>query len=160
MVAEKGIDMDNITTLWGVMLIVFGIITSVIDIKTKKVPNSLVLVMFIAWLLTMTPMLFINTQEATTKIFDSGLGFLLGGGLLLLVYVISRKGLGGGDVKFMAAAGLYLGFYSVIPAMFFGSVLAALTVLTLLLLKKMKRKDTIPLTPFLSIGMIVAVLLR
>ena len=141
-------------------MIVFAIITSVIDIKTKKVPNSLIITMFIAWLLTMTPMLFINTREATATLFDSGLGFLLGGGLFILVYLISRKGLGGGDVKFMAAAGLYLGFYGVIPAMFLGSILAALTVLVLLLLKRIKRKDTIPLTPFLSIGMIVAVLLR
>ena len=152
--------MDNITTLWSIMLIIFAIITSVIDIKTKKVPNSLILVMFTAWLITMTPMLFINTQDATTKIFDSCLGLALGGGLFLLVYLISRKGLGGGDVKFMAAAGLYLGFYSVVPAMFLGSALAALTVLILLLLKRIKRKDTIPLIPFLSVGMIVALLLR
>ena len=152
--------MDNIIILWSIMLIIFAIITSVIDIKTKKVPNSLILVMFIAWILTMMPMLIVNTNEAATKIYDSFLGFALGGGLFLLVYFISRKGLGGGDVKFMAAAGLYLGFYSVIPAMFIGSILSALAALILLLLKKIKRKDTIPLTPFLSIGMVVAVLLR
>ena len=153
-------DMDSITTLWSFMLIIFAIITSIIDIKTKKVPNSLILVMFITWLLTIIPMLIVNTYEATTKLYDSGLGLLSGGGLFLLVYLISRKGLGGGDVKFMAAAGLYLGLYGVIPAMFLGSILAAMFVLILLLLKKIKRKDTIPLTPFLSIGMVIAVLLR
>ena len=152
--------MANITILWSIMLIFFGIMASIIDIKTKKVPNSLILIMFTAWFITMIPMLFINSQEATFVFFDSCLGLMLGGGLFLLVYIISSRGLGGGDVKFMAAAGLYLGLYGVIPAMFLGSALAALTVLILLLFKKIKRKDTIPLIPFLSVGMIAAVLLR
>jgi prepilin signal peptidase PulO-like enzyme (type II secretory pathway) len=67
--------------------------------------------------------------------------------------------LGGGDVKFMSVAGLYLGFSGTIPVILFGTVIAALTGLVLILLKKINRKDSIPLAPFLFIGIIITVFL-
>ena len=74
--------------------------------------------------------------------------------LFLAVYLVSRKGLGGGDVKFMAASGLYLGV-DVLPAMFYGSVLSAAAGLGLLLAKKIGRRDAIPLAPFLFAGILI-----
>ena len=59
--------------------------------------------------------------------------------------------LGGGDVKFVAAAGLFLGFARIIPATLYGTILAALTGLALIALKKIGRKDKMPLAPFLYI---------
>ena len=149
--------MDGFILLWCTLLLVFGYITAVRDIKTKKIPNSLVLAMLAAWLVTMLPMVFLETHASVTLLVDSALGFALGGGLFLLVYIISRKGLGGGDVKFMAVAGLYLGFYGVIPAMLYGTVLASLTGIVLLLSKKIGRKDTMPLAPFLFAGILITI---
>jgi prepilin signal peptidase PulO-like enzyme (type II secretory pathway) len=60
----------------------------------------------------------------------------------------------------MAGAGLYLGFSGIIPSMLYGTVLAALTGLALMLLRKIGRKDTIPLAPFLYVGMLITVLLQ
>ena len=142
------------------ILIILGYIAAICDIKTKHVPNVLVLTMFIAWVIAIIPKLFLDTDAALTFIVDSAIGFAVGGGLFLLVYLISRKGLGGGDVKFMAGVGLYLGFGKVIPAMLYGTVLAALTGLTLILMKKIGRKDKIPLAPFLYIGILITVLLH
>lgn len=142
------------------LIIVFGYIASVMDIKTKRIPNELILAMLAAWVFTMTPKLFIDTEAGVSLLKDSALGFLIGGGLFMVVYLVSRKGLGGGDVKFMAAAGLYLGFGGTIPAMLFGTILAALTGLALILMKKIGRKDTIPLAPFLYIGMLITVFLQ
>ena len=139
------------------MIVVFGYIASVLDMKTKRIPNELVLAMFAAWVLAMTPKLFLDTGTAVTLFADSALGLALGGGMFLLVYLISRKGLGGGDVKFMAAAGLYLGFNGAIPAMLYGTILAALTGIILIATKKIGRKDMIPLAPFLYIGILIVV---
>lgn len=149
--------MNTIILLWSVMLIVFGGITSVLDIRTKRIPNKLVLSMLAAWVITIVPVLFLDTSRAVLLIRDSMLGFAFGGGLFLLVYIISRKGLGGGDVKFMAVAGLYLGFHGVIPTIFCGSILAAITALVLIVLKKLNRKDTMPLAPFLYVGMLITI---
>lgn len=147
------------TLIRTAMLIILSYIAMVIDIKTKQIPNVLIIIMITGWLLLITPMLFIDTEHGIKFLVDSIYGLLLGGGLFLLVYLLSRKGLGGGDVKFMSAAGLYLGFSGTIPAILFGTIIAALTGLVLILLKKINRKDSIPLAPFLFIGIIITVFL-
>jgi prepilin signal peptidase PulO-like enzyme (type II secretory pathway) len=141
------------------MLIVLSYTAMVIDINTKRIPNALILAMIAGWLLLITTMVFIDIEIGAGVFIDSIYGLLLGGGLFLLVYLLSRKGLGGGDVKFMSAAGLYLGFSGTIPAILFGTIIAALTGLVLILLKKINRKDSIPLAPFLFIGIIITVFL-
>ena len=139
------------------LLIIFGYIAMIIDINTKRIPNELILTMLAGWLLIIVPILFFDTENGIRVLIDSIYGLLLGGGLFLLVYLLSRKGLGGGDVKFMSAAGLYLGFSATIPAILFGTTIAALTGLVLILLKKITRKDSIPLAPFLFIGIVITV---
>ena len=150
---------DSFITLRSELLIVFGYITSVLDMKFKKIPNGLILLMLASWALIMIPRLFYETDKSITLLLDSAIGFAVGGGMFLLVYLISRKGLGGGDVKFMAAAGLYLGLGGVLPAMLCGTVIAAITGFVLILLKKIGRKDPIPLAPFLYIGILLTVFL-
>jgi len=139
------------------LLIILSYAAMVFDINTKRIPNALVLAMIAGWLLLVIPMIFIDMENGLNILTDSIYGLLVGGGLFLLVYLISRRGLGGGDVKFMAAAGLYLGFSETIPAILYGTVLAALTGLVLIILKKIGRKDTMPLAPFLFAGIIITV---
>jgi len=139
-----------------VLVMVFGYLALVFDIKTKRIPNKLILAMLSAWVLTIAASLFIISFEMALQfLFDSLLGFVIGGGLFLLVYLISKKGLGGGDVKFMAVAGLYLGFADTIAVMLYGTVIAAVLGIALILAKKIKRKDSFPLAPFLFIGIMI-----
>ena len=153
----RGGQLDPFTMLRYEALVMFGYTATISDVKIKKIPNNLILAMLAAWVLIMTPKLFIDTDAAITLLSDSIIGFLIGGGMFLFVYLISRKGLGGGDVKFMAAAGLYLAARGVLSAMFCGTVLAAIAAIALILLKKIGRKDTIPLAPFLYAGFLVTV---
>ena len=139
------------------LLAILGYFATVIDIKSKKIPNSLVLVMITGWIIVTIPQLFLNIETTLIFLRNSLFGFGIGGGLPLLIYLISRRGIGGGDVKFMAAAGLYLGIYGVLPAMLYGSILAGLTGITLIIIKKIGRKDSIPLAPFLFAGILITV---
>ena len=148
---------DAFTLLRGGLLIILGYAASVIDVKEKRIPNSLVLSILAGWVLTIVPQLFYDVEPTLALILDSLLGSAICGALLLLVYFVSRKGLGGGDVKFMAAAGLYLGFQGVLPAMLVGSILAGLTGGVLILFRKIGRKDSIPLAPFLYAGILVTI---
>ena len=150
-------DTDMFILLWFELAAVFGYAASVCDLKSKKIPNSLIIAMILAWILTMAPQFFVNTESAVLLLKEAGLGFLTGGGVFLFVYIISRRGLGGGDVKFMAAAGLYTGFFGILSAMLYGSVLAALTGFSLLLFKKIGKKDSIPLAPFLYAGILITI---
>jgi len=151
------VELSAFSLLRTAFIISFGYVAMVYDINTKRIPNMLVSLMVLGWVMLIVPMLFIETQSAVKLIAESLLGLLIGGGLFLLVYIISRRGLGGGDVKFMAAAGLYLGLGETIPAILYGTVLAAITGLILLILKKIGSKDTMPLAPFLFIGIMITV---
>ena len=128
------------------LLVLFGYAAALTDIRSKRVPNKLVLSMAGVWILTIVPQLFFQTEKAIA--------------LMLVVYLISRKGLGGGDVKLMAASGLYLGFNGVLPAMLYGSVLASVFAIILIAAKKIGRKDAIPLVPFLYVGMLLTVFVQ
>jgi len=141
-------------------LLVFGYIAAINDLQTKEIPNRLILSMLAVWLVMMSVQMLWDITYAIDVLVDSIIGFLIAGGMFLLVYIISRKGLGGGDVKFMAAAGLYLGYSAAIGAILYGTILAAVVGGSLLLLKKIKRKDTMPLAPFLFIGMVITTFLQ
>ncbi|MCI9349240.1 MAG: prepilin peptidase [Oscillibacter sp.] len=126
------------------------------DFREKRIPNQLVAVMLGVWVLILVPQIFYRTEYAMWLLMNGGIGFLLAGTVFLIVYLVSRKGLGGGDVKFMAASGLYLGV-DVLPAMLYGSVLSAIAGIVLLLAKKIGRRDVIPLAPFLYAGMLIVI---
>ncbi|MCL2078795.1 MAG: A24 family peptidase [Oscillospiraceae bacterium] len=145
--------------MYSLSIIVFAGIAAVTDIRTKRISNKLILLMFASWLALIAFDFLSNSAAATLKVADSALGALVGGGIFLAVYFISKKGLGGGDVKFMAAAGLYLGLAGTMPAILYGSILAALVGFGLVALKKISRKDTLPLAPFLLAGIVITVLL-
>lgn len=152
--------MDGFILLHCLLLMMLGYIATVFDIRSKRIPNDLILTMLGGWVITMGAKLLLDTDVAITLLKDAGLGFLMGGGLFLLVYIISRKGLGGGDVKFMAVTGLYTGVTGVLSVMLYGTALASITGLTLILAKKMGRKDTMPLVPFLYFGILIVIFSR
>ena len=85
------------------------------------------------------------------NLYSYVLGGVFAGGLLLLVYLVTgRRGIGGGDIKLMAASGLFLGSSWVLYALFFGCVLAVAVELP----RKVfgKRNSTFAFGPYLALG--------
>lgn len=144
--------------LWDAMTC-FGYAAAYSDYRKHIVPNRLVLAMLCVWALIVVPQLLLRTDKVLGMMLSGLFGFALSGVLLLLVYYVSRKGLGGGDIKFMAVAGLYLGARGVMSALLYGSVLAALFSLILITLKKINMKGSIPLIPFLYLGILMTIIL-
>ena len=151
---------DAVRMLIREVALIFGYVASVMDVKERRVPNKLVLAILGAWIAIMLPQLFYRTDEAIVMILDASLGAISAGVLFLLVYFVSRKGLGGGDVKLMTVMGLYFGLSNIMTVMLIGSVAAALAGLILISMKKIGLKDSIPLVPFLYVGMVVTVFFR
>jgi len=85
----------------------------------------------------------------------------IGGGiglfLFLLIVIISRGGMGWGDVKMAALIGIVTG-YLVFVALFLAVIIGGLVAGILLLLKLRKRKEGIPFAPFLSLGTMLTLL--
>lgn len=84
-------------------------------------------------------------------------GLLLGGGLLFLLAVVYRGGMGGGDIKLTAVLGLFLGPL-VLFNLFVGVLLGSATGLYLIAVRGANRKDMVPFGPFLVIGAYVTLL--
>jgi len=79
--------------------------------------------------------------------------------LFLLMYYISKRTLGGGDVKLSFVLGLSLTIADIFNAVFYGLVICALFSAVGLITKKLDRKALMPLGPFLFIGTLIAYML-
>lgn len=94
--------------------------------------------------------------------FDTVVGFVAGGGSFLLlaeVYLRTRgvQGMGGGDIKYIAAAGAFLGWQQVLVVIFGGSLLGALFGALGMSVKKIKFLTRIPFGPFLVLATLISI---
>lgn len=85
-------------------------------------------------------------------------GLAAGGGFLLLVAVLSRGAMGGGDIKLFGVVGLFLGFEKTVLAMLLTFLIGGLVSLFLLATGIKGRKDYIPFGPFISAGSLLSLL--
>lgn len=123
------------------------IVIAFIDLDHRLIPNILTLPMI------MIGLVFRLWQG---EIVAGILGGLIGGGILLLVALFYPKGMGMGDVKFLAMAGVFLGWERALFVLFSGSFLGILVIAPLMLLKKIDRKTAFPFGPFLVVGTLIA----
>ncbi|MEW6067414.1 MAG: prepilin peptidase [Nitrospirota bacterium] len=83
---------------------------------------------------------------------SSIIGCLTGGGLFLAIAMLSRGGMGGGDIKMMAMVGSLMGWKAVISTTFIGSLAGSIVGIFLMAFKGKGRKTKIPFGPFLALG--------
>lgn len=143
-------DISQIGILYGVLLLIGIIILSDIDIRTKEIPNP-VLLYFLG-------MAILRMVFDFRGVINHVAGFLIMGGLLLAIAVLTGGKLGGGDIKLMALAGLCLGLRDVFLALAIGSMVGSVVGLSLIMSKVIKKEDAIPFGPFLGIGIYLAYL--
>lgn len=87
---------------------------------------------------------------------NSLIGLFLGGGLFYLVAVLSRGGMGGGDIKLIAMIGAFLGWQSVLLTIFLGALAGSVVGISLMIFKGKGRKYPVPFGPFLALGAVAA----
>ena len=129
----------------GLFLFSLSLVITLIDFEHFLIPNSLVALLFFCGLLYHP----IWGELSLTKQL---LGMVVGFGLPFFLALISRGGMGGGDIKLCAAMGIWLGYPAIVQAMFIGALLASVTGIALIITKIKKRKDPIPFGPFLMLG--------
>jgi len=86
-------------------------------------------------------------------------GAMLGGGIALLLhygyrYLRKKEGLGFGDVKFFAVAGVWLGLNPIVPFLFFSGLLG---VITGLIWKILKKGPIFPFGPSLALALYLCI---
>jgi leader peptidase (prepilin peptidase)/N-methyltransferase len=144
-------------TLTALFLSVFFsilIVISMIDLQHQIIPDGLVITLFILGALNASYRIFLLHDHWYPYV----IGIFAASVPLLILGLIYPDGLGGGDVKFMAAAGLFVGWKTILLGLFLGNVIALLCVVVLFFRKKAGRKTQIPFGPFLSLGIVCAII--
>lgn len=95
---------------------------------------------------------FFGPEVSLTDRLIGGAG---AGLVMLLISLATRGGIGGGDIKLMAASGLLLGWQLTLPAFFFAYLLAAACLLVPLLQKKLSRRQEIPMAPYFAVSLML-----
>ena len=127
------------------LLAVVLLVVACIDLAHTIIPDAITLPGILAGLLASLVLTPVGIGNAL-------IGAFLGGGLFLVIAVLSRGGMGGGDIKLIAMIGAFLGWQAVLATIFLGAFLLTLLGLTLMLLRQKGRKDPLPFGPFLAIG--------
>jgi leader peptidase (prepilin peptidase)/N-methyltransferase len=91
-------------------------------------------------------------------VYGSIIGLLVGGGIFFLIAVIAPGGMGGGDIKLMAAIGAFIGWKLALLTIILGSAIGAVVGIFMIAIFGRGRKDKIPFGPFLAAGAIVSIL--
>jgi len=113
--------------------------------------------MVVALLLALLPQPWL-TQWIEPGIASAALGGGIGFGIFLLIALVSRGGMGWGDVKLAALIGLATGFPLVFFAIIMGAILGGIVAVALVIAKKRTRRETIPFGPFLALAAMVTLL--
>ena len=127
------------------------IIIMVIDLERQLILNKVTYP-------AMGAALLISVFSTEPGIVQAAIGGGIGLGLFLLVALISRGGMGLGDVKMAALIGLVTGYPLVFVAMVLAIILGGLVAVMLLLFKIKRRKEGIPFGPYLSLAAIATLL--
>ncbi len=92
------------------------------------------------------------------------LGIALGGGILWMLaavspYLFGKEGLGGGDIKFLAMIGAFLGWQHVCMTLFLASCAGAMVGIGLMAFRNLERGQYLPFAPFLAAGAVASLFL-
>ncbi len=131
------------------------LVAAVIDFRTMEIPDSM-------WITVFVGSLFVYAQEL---IDDGGfelkcfltrfIGIFAASGILLILALITKGGMGGGDIKLMAACGFLLGWKQVLLALVMGAAIGTLYLLFTALKNKGKVPRKVPFAPHLSIAVVI-----
>ena len=127
------------------------ILISLIDYKTQIIPDGLVGVIAVSGALY--NLLYVP-QGVVDMLFGGAVGFVV----MLLIFFISRGGMGGGDVKLSAAVGLWLGVEGTLLFLLLAFIMGGVISLLLLVSGVKSKGDAIPFGPFLCLAAFVTVL--
>ncbi|NOY54082.1 MAG: prepilin peptidase [Deltaproteobacteria bacterium] len=84
--------------------------------------------------------------------WDALIGAALGWGLFYLVALLSRGGMGGGDIKLISMIGAFLGWEKMLLTIMSGAFAGSIVGIVLMILFKKSRKYAVPFGPFLALG--------
>lgn len=132
----------------SIIFAAFLIVIALIDLKSGLIYNKILLVMAISAIIFDLSGILIEIDQAMIAAF---IGFVI----MYVTFILSRGGLGGGDVKFTFVLGLWLGLDGLLIAIFLSTIFASIVGLITFAIKR-SLKIKLPFAPFMSLGAVTA----
>ncbi len=149
--AVCGLSLDSLLKC-GVISVL--IVISLIDWRTFEIPFSCNVIIAFLGILRAVLHVFYYKDES---IFLYIIGAVAVSGFLLLVYFITKgEGIGGGDIKLMAASGLFLGWKESLLSLILGCLFGS--VIHIARMKFAGQGKVLAMGPYLSGGILIAML--
>ena len=82
---------------------------------------------------------------------DRIIAAVVGGGIFLLIAIVTGGGIGGGDIKLVAVLGIWLGCEKLLNVVIFSCIFAGIISIILVLANKKDRKDFIAYGPYFAL---------
>lgn len=101
--------------------------------------------------------LALRLMGGVPALIDGVLGMAMGFGLILLIILASRGGMGFGDAMLMLGIGAFFGWRMTVLVLYLGFLCGGAIVIPLLLMKKVSRKDAVPMGPFIVMGALITI---
>ena len=114
------------------LLIVLALIV-VLDLRSRIIPDVITLPGIAYALLLATGL------RGAAGFVEGGLGMLAGGAMVLLFAIVSRGGIGGGDIKLTAMLGAALGWKGAFIAFALSQIAAGLVALLLVIVRRWRQ---------------------
>ncbi len=148
---------DYYKAIYIFTLFFFSYLIAMVDLKTLKIPNTLVAALLVAGIIFMV-------AGIRTVPFMRSLGGLIVGFLLMAVPYYLNMGIGGGDVKLLAVYGFFVGYMSVLYVM----ILVGVFTLFYLIYKSFRKKTSIllglkemvPMGPFIALSFMIMIFIQ
>ena len=134
------------TLIYTLVAISFLLFITITDFEQQVILNEMIF-LFALFGLCYTLHLRLSLQNHL-------LASLGGGSLFLFLSFISQGAIGGGDIKLIAALGLWLGIKPLITVIIYGAIAGGIAALLLLLLKKTSRKQFLAYGPYFAVSAI------
>ncbi|MGE7092988.1 prepilin peptidase [Lysinibacillus sp. NPDC048646] len=140
-----GFSVEFIVAILFISLLVILVVS---DLAYMLIPDK-VLIFFL-------PLLIIGrVVSPLTPWWDSIVGAVVGFGILYLIAVLSRGGMGGGDIKLFFLIGLVLGTLETLLTLFLAATMGMIVGIVVLRLRQQGRKTPIPFGPSIALAAVV-----
>lgn len=132
-----------------ILFISMLVIITVSDIAYMLIPNKILLPFSIVILIA-------RIVSPLTPWWDSLLGAVVGFSVLFLIAVVSKGGMGGGDIKLFFVIGLVLGTVQTLLTLFIAALIGSVIGIVILRRAGKGRKTPIPFGPSIAVAAVIA----
>ena len=145
----------SLTSLFYAIIFSILIVIGFIDLKEMIIPDILVILIIIITIIYKV-LLFLLYSKSPDLLNSIG-GLVLSSLLFILIIVLSKGGMGGGDVTLIGSLGFILGIKNIFLTIFLSFILGAIISVILLITKIKGKKDPISFGPFIILGFFITV---